>query len=137
MASLGDRLWGQIVDEVVAIAIFVFGVVAARFLPGINAVGIVAAILYLLLSDGFRAGQSYGKMAAKTAVVDATTGQPCTYLKSFQRNLMLHLFGLIDWIFIFGDKRQRLGDKVANTIVIEKPWAVRGKAPASLGAQLQ
>ena len=28
------------------------------------------------------------------------------------------LLGPIDWIFIFGDKHQRLGDKLAGTIVV-------------------
>jgi hypothetical protein len=28
------------------------------------------------------------------------------------------LLGPIDWIFIFGDRHQRLGDKIAGTIVV-------------------
>jgi uncharacterized RDD family membrane protein YckC len=28
------------------------------------------------------------------------------------------ILGPIDWIFIFGDRRQRLGDKAAGTIVV-------------------
>ena len=34
------------------------------------------------------------------------------------RNFLLALLGIIDWIFIFGDTRQRLGDMAANTIVV-------------------
>lgn len=49
---------------------------------------------------------------------DATTGAPCTYGQSFIRNLLLAVLGPIDWIFIFGERHQRLGDKAAGTIVI-------------------
>jgi uncharacterized RDD family membrane protein YckC len=81
--------------------------------------GIVLAYFYFLFADGFYGGQSYGKRAMKIAVVDASTGQPCTFMKSFIRNILYILLGIIDWIFIFGANRQRLGDMAANTIVIK------------------
>jgi uncharacterized RDD family membrane protein YckC len=34
------------------------------------------------------------------------------------RNILLSILGPIDWIFIFGERRQRLGDKAAGTIVV-------------------
>ena len=52
------------------------------------------------------------------AVVDAATGSPCTFGQSFIRNLLLAVPGPIDWMFIFGERRQRPGDKAAATIVI-------------------
>jgi uncharacterized RDD family membrane protein YckC len=66
-----------------------------------------------------RGGQSFGKRAVGTAVVHAVSGAPCTAGQSFVRNLLLYLLGPIDWIFIFGERHQRLGDKLANTIVVE------------------
>jgi uncharacterized RDD family membrane protein YckC len=54
-----------------------------------------------------------------TAVVDAATGRPCTFGKSFLRNFLLVVLGFIDWIFIFGRRRQRLGDMAANTLVVK------------------
>ena len=81
--------------------------------------GILFAFFYILFADGFRGGQSYGKRIMKTAVIDATTGAPCNFGKSFVRNLLLSLLGIIDWAFIFGRKRQRLGDIAANTIVVK------------------
>jgi len=89
LASLSDRLFGQILDSIVAIVGFLI------------------------------AGTLAAKRLLNTAVIDATTGQPCTYGKAFIRNLLLAVLGLIDWVFIFGEKRQRLGDKAANTIVIK------------------
>jgi uncharacterized RDD family membrane protein YckC len=121
LASLSDRLGGQIVDSVVAIL-----VVAVSALPAIAservgnvtlACGLVVGMSYLLFADGFP-GQSYGHRLTKTAVVHATTGAPCTFAQSFIRNLPLTALGVLDWVFIFGKRRQRLGDMAAKTIVI-------------------
>jgi uncharacterized RDD family membrane protein YckC len=121
LASLSDRLGGQIVDSVVAIL-----VVAVSALPAIAservgnvtlACGLVVGMSYLLFADGFP-GQSYGHRLTKTAVVHATTGAPCTFAQSFIRNLPLTALGVLDWVFIFGKRRQRLGDMAAKTIVV-------------------
>ena len=122
LASLSQRLFGQILDSLVAVAAIVVAVVLFAISPDIGLIALILAgcfsIFYILFADGFEGGQSYGKRAVKTACVDANTGAPCTFWQSFIRNLLLSLLGLIDWIFIFGRKRQRLGDKAANTIVI-------------------
>jgi uncharacterized RDD family membrane protein YckC len=64
-------------------------------------------------------GQSLGKKWMKLAVVDERTGVPCTYGRSVVRNV-LRVLGLVDVLFIFGNRRQRLGDKAAGTIVIKR-----------------
>jgi uncharacterized RDD family membrane protein YckC len=96
-------------------------------------------LLYLWLADGLMNGQSYGKRLMETSVIDAITGAPCTFAKSFVRNalrftpilvwtfisdaqslrLALSFLILADALFMVGEKRQRLGDKLANRIVIE------------------
>jgi len=125
LASLSDRLFGQILDSFVIVAAVAVAFILYFFSSSIGALAmgaaIVYAIFYLLFADGFTGGQSYGKRAVHTAVIDATTGQPCTFWQSFIRNLLLSLLGIIDWVFIFGSKRQRLGDKAANTIVVKTP----------------
>ena len=124
LGSLSDRLLGQILDSFVAIGAFVLATILYVVSPTIGAVALIAAIayaiFYILFADGFAGGQSYGKRVAHTAVIDATTGKPCTFSQSFLRNLLLTLLGIIDWVFIFGQKRQRLGDKAANTIVVKR-----------------
>jgi uncharacterized RDD family membrane protein YckC len=123
-ASRGSRLVAQILDGLVAVAIVCMGLIPLVRLRGSASMGflLVPAILmaaaYLLLSDSFENGQSLGKRVLGIRVVDATTGQPCTVWQSFLRNILLEVLGIIDWVFIFGEKRQRLGDKAANTIVI-------------------
>ncbi len=113
LASLGDRRLGQILDSPIALA-----VVCASALPlivswrlGIATLicGGLFAAFYILCADGFRGGQSYGKRMMQTAVVDADTGAPCTFGQSFLRNLLLAILGFIDWIFVFGRRRQRRG----------------------------
>jgi uncharacterized RDD family membrane protein YckC len=76
------------------------------------------AFLYTLLADGLEGGQSWGKRMVGIRVVSMQTGTPCSFGQSFIRNLLLMILGPIDWIFIFGDRRQRLGDKLAGTIVV-------------------
>jgi uncharacterized RDD family membrane protein YckC len=123
LASLSDRILGQILDSLVAIAAYVIAGVLSAFAPTLGVIALIIAVVYsvyyILLADGFAGGQSYGKRVVHTAVIDATSGAPCTFGKSFVRNFLLALLGPIDWIFIFGSKRQRLGDKAANTIVIK------------------
>lgn len=114
-----ERLAGQFLDGLVALAIYLtvlfLGAPLAETLGPAVAIGI--ALAYLLLSDALPGGQSLGKRVVKTSVVDATTKTPCTFFKSFLRNLC-GLLGLLDWVFIFGPQRQRLGDMAANTIVV-------------------
>ena len=76
------------------------------------------ALFYYFFADGLHGGQSFAKRWLGMQVIDENTGAPCTYGQSFVRNLLLFVLGPLDWIFIFGDKHQRLGDKAAGTIVI-------------------
>jgi len=81
-------------------------------------VGILWSLYYLLLADGMHDGQSVAKRWLGMRVVDRTTGDPCTSGQSLVRNLLLMFLGPLDWLFIFGERNQRLGDKAAGTIVI-------------------
>ncbi|WP_236233049.1 RDD family protein [Pseudomonas tohonis] len=71
---------------------------------------------YLLFKDGFN-GQGIGKRLLKIRVVDSETGAPCELHKSCLRGLV-SLLGILDVIFIFGQRRQRLGDHAARTLVV-------------------
>jgi len=120
-ATRGQRLIGQILDGLVYGVIGVAGFVLGLLTFGLLAfVGGIAALAYLLLQDGLGSGQSYAKRWMGIQVLDARTGQACSFGQSFIRNLLLALLGLIDWVFIFGAARQRLGDKAAGTIVVQE-----------------
>ena len=122
LASLWERWFGQFLDTVIYCGVIIAGVILTTF-AGLTEVGVVIGIilslLYLLFQDGLRNGQSYGKRIVKTKVIDSRSGLPCTFGQSFIRNLLLSILGFIDWIFIFGEKRQRLGDKAAKTFVVK------------------
>jgi len=122
LASLSQRLAGQFLDGLVAgapvLVAFIVTVVLQRTGFVLLALACIFAFLYTLLADGLEGGQSYGKRMVGIRVVSMQTGAPCSFGQSFIRNLLLMILGPIDWIFIFGDRRQRLGDKAAGTIVI-------------------
>ena len=122
LASLPQRLAGQFLDGLVAS----IPPIAAFFLTFVlNRAGIVLivltcifAFLYTLLADGLEGGQSFGKRMVGIRVVSMQSGAPCSFGQSFVRNLLLMILGPLDWIFIFGSRRQRLGDMAAGTVVV-------------------
>ena len=121
-ASRPERLMGQLLDGVVGVApllvglflIDVAGLLALLLMLG----GYVWLVFYIFFADGFPGGQSFGKKWMGMRVVDSRTGKPCSFWQSFIRNLLLAFLGPIDWLFIFGAKHQRLGDKAAHTFVL-------------------
>ena len=122
LASLWERWYGQFLDAVIYCFIIIVVVILATYAGLTEAgvvIGIILSLLYYLFQDGLSNGQSYGKRIAKTMVIDSRNGSPCTFGQSFSRNLLIAILGFIDWIFIFGEKRQRLGDKLAKTLVVK------------------
>lgn len=125
LASRPSRLLGQVIDGAIAAAPFLAAVVYAAMTGSENDMLFLVAIAlsagYYFFADSLGEGQSYAKRWLGMAVVHSETGAPCTPAQSFVRNLILSLLGPIDWIFIFGERRQRLGDMLAHTLVIEAP----------------
>lgn len=123
-ASRTSRLFGQIVDGVIGAGPFVVAVILVSFSDTLGAIFFFAAIawsvFYYFFADGFSGGQSFGKRMLDMHVIDAKNQTPCGYGQSFVRNLLLAILGPIDWIFIFGERHQRLGDMLAGTVVISE-----------------
>ena len=122
LASLSGRFWGQLLDSLVYAVIvgIPFGVWMRMGLEGTNIMLWVAAsiaLLYLLFQDALN-GRSIGKRLMKIRVVDSKSGLPCKWWQSFLRNLSLPILSVIDCIFILGEKKQRLGDKLSKTLVV-------------------
>ncbi|HEU0299231.1 MAG TPA: RDD family protein [Longimicrobium sp.] len=134
-ASRSTRLVAQFIDGLIAIVPFILAVVL--FLPdSANTAGESAALLafvfcvgYYLFADALPGGRSLGKRLFGIAVVDQHRHTPCSGFQSFIRNVAQPILGPLDWLFIFGSGRQRLGDMVAGTIVVEQDAArePRGK----------
>ena len=110
-------------------------------------VGVFAALLYILISDGLKGGGSIGKQIIGLTCVDIKTGTPCTFRQSFLRNApfgiifilyLIPMLGLVlavlaalvvilfEGYFVVSDKQGlRVGDHIAGTIVVEKSFNVR------------
>jgi uncharacterized RDD family membrane protein YckC len=124
LASRWERFLGRAVDGMIAGLPVGLAAVVVAFSRGSVGFGLMMlacawAALYFFFADGFRGGQSIAKQWLGMRVVDAHTGEPCTLGQSFVRHLTQLVLGPIDWIFIFGDAHQRLGDKLAHTVVID------------------
>jgi len=120
LASRSDRLFGQVIDGFIGGIPLLVALLVIRFLHAGGFLLVPAGLwsaFYYLFADGFPGGQSFGKRWIGMYVVDEKSGEPCTWGDSLVRNFF-GMFGPLDWIFIFGEKHQRLGDKVAGTIVV-------------------
>ena len=123
LASRSSRLLGQIVDGMVGAAplVVLLIVLDSADLDAIPAVRTVVGsfgIAYYLLADALPGGQSLGKRWLGMSVIDERNGAPCSLWQSLVRNALLLILGPLDWLFIFGARHQRLGDKAAHTIVV-------------------
>lgn len=123
LAGLGRRWGGQMIDVLVTYAIFfvTFRGVELLQLPEqvatLLALGVPLA--YYLFSDALPNGQSVGKKLLGICVVDERSYLNCSLGQSFVRNITTPFLSIFDWIFIFFGSRKRLGDMLANTIVIK------------------
>lgn len=79
---------------------------------------------YFLLRDSIP-GQSFGKRLLGLRVVEVESGLSSTWVTSLVRNVP-HLFLVIDALFALGDRRRRLGDILAKTMVVRADAAAGG-----------
>lgn len=122
LAPIGKRFSAQFIDEALAFIVgYIVLLLLGKVLPSESSVPMIAMWLifigYTLMADGMFNGQSIGKKLMGLYVVDSKTNEPCTYMQSVLRNIT-YLLGVIDWIFIVGKERRRLGDRVASTRVM-------------------
>ncbi len=75
-------------------------------------------IFGLFFMDGFRRGQGIGKRLLSLQVVRLKDGEPCSFKDSFVRRCA-GLFQPFDALWSLGKKRQRLGDRFAETVVVK------------------
>lgn len=131
-ATITRRFWAFVIDYVILIManIFVASEMAMILAPAPEWLQILIAMLYVLanvfylpLSEMVFGGATVGKLALKIRVV-RTDGSPVTPVHSLQRFLLLSVdlfgtFGLGALVSaLISGKRQRIGDIVADTIVV-------------------
>ena len=84
---------------------------------------IIVAFLYYTILEG-RYGQTLGKYWCKIKVVKEDTGAPITYTDAAIRTILRIIDGLFSYLIgalliWTSEKRQRLGDRLAHTVVIQ------------------
>ena len=122
LPSRVTRFLGQFLDGLIGFApvfaAFLVMIVNEKLGTTLLVGAVIFAVLYYFLADGLRGGQSWAKRLLGMSVVDARTGAPCSMGQSFVRNFLLAVLGPLDWIFIFGGEKRRLGDIAAGTQVV-------------------
>jgi uncharacterized RDD family membrane protein YckC len=142
LADRGTRLGAALLDSIIFFGIvyvpfLIFGVIGATASTstqqnlagafGIGfAIGFVGFVVWCLITIKYvtRNGQSIGKKILGIKVV-RSDGMPVSFARLFWlRNFVIWiislvpLFGIVDSLFIFGESRQCLHDKIADTIVV-------------------
>ncbi|MFQ5901782.1 MAG: RDD family protein [Thermodesulfobacteriota bacterium] len=126
-----DRLLAKFIDFLILGALFVFP----------SFIGPLAALTYILISDGLKGGQSPGKKIVRLKVISIERdGDACNFKESILRNIpygLIILFSMIPylrWVLMFtlgliiivmevltiyGDEKGvRWGDNIAGTMVV-------------------
>ena len=93
--------------------------------------GVIALVVYMVVNGRLLAnrGQTVGKMAVGVRIVDAKTRDIVAFWKSFGLRIVAiqaittvplvgGLLGLVNVLFIFGERRRCLHDHLAGTIVV-------------------
>jgi uncharacterized RDD family membrane protein YckC len=127
--GIGIRFISLVIDTIIIGAIIGiigsivgFGIMQHGMIPWwLGLLDFVIFIGYFTLLEGSR-GQTFGKMITKIKVV-AEDGMPIDFNQALIRNLLRIIDGLFAYlvgaILIWrSDKKQRLGDSIANTVVI-------------------
>ena len=123
LASTGKRYLAQIADQFAAILFGLIAIYVCNAL-GMKEVGFALFWLtylgYILFNDAMKNGQSFGKKLLSIKVINKQSGEPCSVSESFMRNIttVIPFLAMIDALMIFGVKKQRMGDKIANTLVV-------------------
>jgi len=116
-------------------------IIAAAIMLVLPPVGPLAALLYILIADGFKGGQSPGKQLIGLKVVRADDDLPVTFMESILRNIpfaivyLLFIIPFLGWILLIiagvpillfesylvctDEKGRRIGDTIAQTMVVE------------------
>jgi uncharacterized RDD family membrane protein YckC len=131
--GIGPRIAAQIVDTVILLIVFfIFGFATSGALTfqysGSDAITFLGAyllifFLYYIVLEGFM-GQTLGKKVLKLKVVQED-GKACGFGPATIRTI-LRIIDALPFLYIIGmilisrsDKKQRLGDRLAKTVVVK------------------
>ncbi len=123
LGSRSKRLYAFIIDfTLISIVSLIVGGFLGALLPFSYFLSEPLSSLFfivgLLFIDGFQKGRGIGKRLLSLQVLRLKDGKPCTYKDSFVRRFAGLILQPFDLIWLLGEKRQRLGDKLAETAVV-------------------
>jgi len=128
LSSWNDRFWAWLIDVLLmGILWHKIAIVFEMDALGISGVLLLAAILFIYWTalEGYR-GQSLGKMLLNI-VVTGPLGESIRFrdaaVASFGKAFLLPIDCLIGW-FALRDSRQRLFNKISDTVVIKRTEVV-------------
>jgi uncharacterized RDD family membrane protein YckC len=124
LSSWGDRFWAWLID-VLLMAILWHGILKVLRVDAFSLDGIflLSALLFIYWTalEGYR-GQSFGKMFLNI-VVTGPLGENIRFrdaaVEAFGKAFLLPIDCLICW-FVLREKRQRLFNKISDTVVINR-----------------
>ncbi len=131
LAPLWTRLLAFTVDRlVVAVVVLAAAVPTFYAREALGTAWVVASfvVFFVVLAMGLfyayardaAAGQSMGRLLLGIQVVYVDTGKPIGPGASFKRELLLHLLLPVELLLLLADqRRQRLGDRWARTLVVK------------------
>jgi len=141
--GFGSRLVAQIVDGIILLIVNYilgatmagatsFALYGAEAYPLLGAGGVIF-LLYFVILEGMW-GATVGKMVMKIKVV-REDGSACGLMPALIRNI-LRIIDALPFLYIIGlifmsrsDKKQRLGDRVAKTVVVKSGVVPVGTVP--------
>jgi uncharacterized RDD family membrane protein YckC len=141
--GFGSRLVAQIVDGIILLIVnYILGTTmaggtsfafyGAETYPLLGAGGVIF-LLYFVILEGMW-GATVGKMVMKIKVV-REDGSACGLMPALIRNI-LRIIDALPFLYIIGlifmsrsDKKQRLGDRVAKTVVVKSGVVPVGTVP--------
>jgi uncharacterized RDD family membrane protein YckC len=125
LALRTDRVMAYLIDSFYVICTFI-GLSIIAWVMNVDyaiTTGITMLVywLYFLIKDALPNGQSFGKKSMQIKVVSATTAKNCTVVQSIIRNIVncIPFLNVADAFFAGRYRRQRIGDILAGTIVID------------------
>ena len=103
----------------------------------IEILSIVLWIFGLFFMDGVKKGGGFGKNLLSLQIVRLKDGKPASLGDAFIRRFS-GILQPIDWLFALGGDKQRMGDKIASTVVVKldtKPVEFVTEAEIKTGAE--
>ena len=130
--GVGIRFVSLLIDGIIISIIsfmtwiaFGFGILMLGIIPWRwGLFNFIIYVAYFTLLEGYNNGQTIGKMITRIRVVREEDGGKIDMERSFKRNILRIIDGLIAYligaVLIWrSDKKQRLGDSMAKTLVIK------------------